>query len=218
MVEIVPAILTNDVADFRLKYSQLLALGHHFSKIHIDFIDGEFLSEKTIMPSDLKFLATPFHLMAHFMTLHPENYFEDAKAIGFEWIIVHFEAFKTIDALLDCLDKAKNMKLKIGVCINPETPLHKIAKALPLVDLVQIMGVHPGAQGRVFEPNTFEKIKELKSLRGNVIISVDGGIKLGIAGKCVRAGAYMIIIGSGILHATHPKEALEAFKRELELI
>jgi ribulose-phosphate 3-epimerase len=77
------------------------------------------------------------------------------------------------------------------------------------------MGVHPGAQGRNFESISLEKIKELKSLIPNVIISVDGGIKPGIASMCSEAGANMLIIGSAILKATHPKEALEMFKREL---
>lgn len=218
MTQVVPAILTNDIADFKLKHSTLLALSHQFSKLHLDFIDGEFLDEKTVMPADLKFLKTPFHLMGHFMALRPERYFKDAKDIGCEWVIVHYEAFKTEDGLMYSIEKARELELKIGLAINPETPLHKAAKAIPKVDMIQIMGVHPGAQGRNFEPKVLDKIKELKTLTRHAIISVDGGIKLGIAGKCVRAGADMIVIGSGILHATHPKEALEAFKRELDLI
>ncbi len=219
MVEVVPAILTNDVADFKLKYSTLLPLGHNFKKLHIDFIDGEFLEEgKTVMPSDLTFMNSPFELMGHFMTFRPEKYFEDARKAGFKWVIISYEAFKTDDAVLYAVEKARENGLHIGLSINPETPLHKTAKVLPDFELIQIMGVHPGAQGRVFEPKVLDKIKELKALRTNVIISVDGGIKLGIAGKCVKAGADMIIIGSGILHATHPKEALEAFKRELDLL
>jgi ribulose-phosphate 3-epimerase len=78
------------------------------------------------------------------------------------------------------------------------------------------MGIHPGAQGREFVPSTLDKIKELKKISGNVIISVDGGIKLGKALECVKAEADWIVIGSAILNTSHPEEALEAFRREIE--
>jgi ribulose-phosphate 3-epimerase len=217
MHEIIPAILTNDISDFKLKHSNLIALGNYFHKLHIDFIDGEFIPGKTIMPKDLKFLKTDFLLMAHLMTFDPSKYFTDLKDVGFSWVVIHYEAFKRDEDILQTIKEAKSLELKIGLAINPETPLHKTAKILQNVDLVQIMGVHPGAQGRTFETGSIEKIKELRNLTRDMMISVDGGVKLGIASKCAAAGADMIIIGSGILHSTHPKEALESFKRELEL-
>jgi ribulose-phosphate 3-epimerase len=218
MPELVPAILTNDVSDFRKKHADLLALGNYFSKLHIDFIDGEFLPNKTVMPADLDFLKSPFKLMAHFMAYRPEKYFDTIQRLGFSWALVHYEAFDSVDHALEVVREGNEKGLNMGICINPETPLHNAAKLLTKVDVVQLMGVHPGAQGRTFEPNTIEKIKELKSLTRSVMIAVDGGMKLGLAGKCADAGADLIVIGSAILHASHPKEALEAFKRELELI
>lgn len=218
MPELVPAILTNDISDFRKKYADLLGIGHYFSKLHIDFIDGDFLPGKTIMPADLKSLKSPFELMAHFMTFEPKRYFQEAVDSGFKWATVQFEAFDGNDDCMETLKLGKKMGLRMGLAISPETHLYEAAKALAHAQLVQIMGVHPGAQGRTFEVGTLEKVAELKSLTRDIIISVDGGIRLGIAKQCVNSGADMIIIGSAILHATHPKEALEAFKRELELI
>ncbi|HEX5429642.1 MAG TPA: hypothetical protein VFX17_01005 [Patescibacteria group bacterium] len=218
MAELVPAILTNDISDFRHKYADLLALGNYFSKLHIDFIDGNFLPDKTISPKDLSFLKSPFALMAHLMAYNPEQYYDDLVRAGFKSALVHFEAFKTADEALSAIREGRGKGLSMGLAINPETPLHETAKILSRVNLVQIMGVHPGAQGRSFEPGTLEKIRELKSLTRDVIISVDGGVKLGIANRCEQAGADLIIIGSAILHSSHPKEALSAFKRELELV
>jgi ribulose-phosphate 3-epimerase len=218
MAELVPAILTNDVSDFRKKHADLLALGHYFSKLHIDFIDGEFLPNKTILPQDLGFLKSPFGLMAHFMAYEPQKYFKDIKKMGFTYALIHFEAFDDNKQIIEALQEGANQGLSMGIVINPETPLHKIAKIIPRVRMVQIMGIHPGAQGREFMPETLDKISELKTLTRDCIISVDGGMKLGLAAKCEHAGADLIIIGSAILHSSHPKEALEAFKRELELV
>lgn len=217
MSELVPAILTNDVSDFRIKHAELLAIGHYFSKLHVDFIDGEFLPNPTLMPRDLSFLDSPFQLMAHFMAYDPKQYFEAIRKIGFAWALIHYEAFDSDQEILDTIKAGAEMGLGMGLCINPETPLHKCAKILPHVRLVQIMGVHPGAQGRPFEPSTLEKIKELKSLTRDCVVSIDGGMRLGIANKAEKAGADLIIIGSAILRSSHPKEALEAFRRELEL-
>ena len=95
MTEIVPAILTNDISDFRKKYAELFALGHHFKSLHVDFADGVFVPSQTIMPKDLFFLAnSPFNLVAHFMAYHPQNYFRAAEAAGFRTALIHFEAFE----------------------------------------------------------------------------------------------------------------------------
>ena len=218
MVEVVPAILTNDVSDFRKKYADLAALGEYFSKLHIDFVDGQFLPEKSLLPDDLKFFKSPFTLIGHFMTHNPQQYFQTIKQIGFSWAVVQFEAFANEEEALIAIEEGKKLGLHMGIVLGIQTPLYAAAKTIKKVEMVQLMGVQPGAQGRTFEVSTLNKIAELKSLTTNVIIAVDGGIKLGVAGKCARSGANMIIVGSAIVHATHPKESLEAFKRELELL
>ncbi len=212
-----PAILTNDISDFRKKYAELFALSHYFTKLHIDFVDGEFLPNKTVMPKDLIFLKTNTVLMAHFMTLNPHIYFATAKKVGFSWVIFHYEAFGSDNGILSTIEHARRLDLKIGLAINPETALHDIAKYISKVDLVQIMGIHPGAQGRAFIKTNLDKISELKKLTKNVIISVDGGVKLGLVSECVKAGADWIVEGSAIWKSSHPKESLEALVREAEL-
>lgn len=217
MPELSPAILSNDISDFQKKYAELFAVSHYFTRLHVDFADGEFVDNKTLMPDDVGFLsASPMTLMAHFMTFNPQRYFEQTRKIGFKWAIIHFEAFQNDEEILSTIGEGILMNLKMGLAVNPETPLPKIAKVLPKISLVQLMGIHPGRQGRTFIPQTLDRIKELKNLTRNVIISVDGGEKLGIASQCVKAGAELIVIGSAILNASHPKEALEAFKREIE--
>src|SRR5258708_4922665 len=69
MTELIPAILTNDISDFRKKYAELFALSDHFTKLHVDFADGRFVDNKTIMPHDLGFLkSSPFTLSCYIET------------------------------------------------------------------------------------------------------------------------------------------------------
>lgn len=216
MAEIIPAILTNDISDFRKKYAELFALSHYFKRMHIDFVDGEFLPNKTVMPDDLpKMTNAPFELMAHFMTYEPDQYFSHCKVLGFKWVIIHYEAFHLKTDIDDVIDAARKLGLKVGLAINPETKPYQIALFLKRVDMIQLMGVHPGAQGRPFEYETLDKIRELKKLMKSVIICVDGGAKIGTAKQIAEAGADWIIAGSAIVKAEHPKQAIEELVAEI---
>lgn len=162
------------------------------------------------MPDDLpKMTHAPFELMAHLMAYDPDQYFSHCKVLGFSWVIIHYEAFHLKTEIDDAIDAARKLGLKIGLAINPETKPYKIALFIKRVDMIQLMGVHPGAQGRPFEYETLEKIKELKKLTKSVIICVDGGAKIGIAKQIAEAGADWIIAGSSIVKSEHPKQAIE---------
>jgi ribulose-phosphate 3-epimerase len=220
MTEIIPAILTNDIDDFRTKYGELLALSSHFKKLHVDFADGEFVDSKTIMPEDLFFWPagnSPFELIAHFMTFNPDIYFGDAKKAGFSSAIVHFEALISPHAVKIVKIAAKKFNLKLGLCLNPETKSIQVEHLIADFDFVQLMGIKPGVQGREFLPQTLDKIKELRALHRNGIICVDGGIKVGIARQCAQAGANQLVAGSAILKAQDEEAAIEALKEDIEI-
>lgn len=216
MPEIIPAILTNDISDFRKKYAELFALSHYFKKLHVDFVDGEFLPNKTVMPDDLPKMNSPFELMAHFMAYDPKQYFSHCKVLGFKWVIIHYEAFHLKVEIDEAITAARKLGLKVGLAINPETKPYQVAIFLRRVDMIQLMGVHPGAQGRPFEYETLEKVRELKKLLKNVIICVDGGAKLGTARQIAESGADWIIAGSAIAKASHPKEAIEELVADIK--
>ncbi|MGE5392560.1 MAG: hypothetical protein ACM3NH_02355 [Candidatus Saccharibacteria bacterium] len=215
MAQIVPAILTNDQSDFRHKYSMLFGLSHFFGKLHVDFADGEFVPAKTIRPADLgHFLKTaPFELTAHMMTETPGFYLKEIKAAGFRSVIFHFESMDSL-ATEAFISGASQIGLSVGIAINPETPLPKAARYLRNLNLIQLMGVHPGRQGRTFIPETVDRIREIKRLTKHAVVAVDGGITPTNARDCARAGADQIIVGSAILKANNPKLALELLTAE----
>lgn len=217
MTEIVPAILTNDINDFRKKYADLFALSHHFKKMHVDFADGEFVKNETILPGQMPFVRySAMIMMAHLMTFKPQKYFWDLKKHGFKWILFHAEAIETEEEMLHVIDHGKSMGMKMGLVINPETPLHKIGKYITKVDLIQVMGIHPGFQGQTFMPSTIDKIRELRSLSKHVIISLDGGVKVGIAKQAVEAGVNQLVAGSSITEAPDYLAAIEALQADIK--
>jgi ribulose-phosphate 3-epimerase len=218
MTELSPAILTNDISDFRKKYAELFALSHYFKKVHVDFIDDIFIRNKTVMPKDLPFLKTsPLTLIAHFMTVEPQKYFQDAKDAGFTWVIFHYEAFTNESGIDEAIQAARNLQLKVGLAVNPETPIYMAGKFISKIDMIQLMGVHPGFQGRPFMIATVDKVRELRSLSKTVIIAVDGGVKIGIAHQLAAMGANIIVAGSSIFRGEDEQMAVEALKADIEV-
>ncbi|HYE22422.1 MAG TPA: ribulose-phosphate 3-epimerase [Verrucomicrobiae bacterium] len=217
MTEIIPAILTNDVSDFRHKYSELFGLSHYFTKLHIDFIDGDFLPGKTFEIKEMVGFKSPLTMIAHLMVNNPKDYFEDAKKAGFKYVTFHFEAFEHLEDVDVTIKAARDLDLNVGLAINPETKLYEAGKFLSKVDMVQLMSVHPGSQGRPFEISTFDKIKELRKLIPSVIICIDGGIKVELVRGCVLAGANWLVAGSAIWQTDNQKMAIQALQAESEI-
>jgi len=169
------------------------------------------------MPKDLGFLAaSPLNLVAHFMTYHPEKYLRSAEAAGFKSAVIHWEAFDSDKEFNEVLLFGKHLGLKMGLAINPDTKLNHVAKFISKADFVQLMSIRPGLQGREFITSTLEKIKELRQLGRHVIIVVDGGIKIGIAKQCAKAGADILVAGSTILRSENEEQAIEALKEDIE--
>jgi ribulose-phosphate 3-epimerase len=67
---------------------------------------------------------------------------------------------------------------------------------------VLIMSVNPGFGGQTFIPASLERIRRVRELLDAVNptcrLEVDGGIKIGNAGKVVAAGADTLVVGSAI--------------------
>ena len=147
--------------------------------IHIDIMDGKFVSNKTWTTSEVKKFTSysTLPLEVHLMVNNPSKYIEDYALMNTSIIIFHYEAVKDINEMIN---KVKLYGLKVGIAINPETNINVLIPYLNMIDEVLIMSVHPGKSGQSFIEESLEKISVLKNiiLEGNykTIISVDGGI------------------------------------------
>ena len=69
---------------------------------------------------------------------------------------------------------------RVGVSLNPATPLATLDHMLDLVDLVLVMSVNPGFGGQSFISSQLEKISELRQLIDasgrDIELEVDGGV------------------------------------------
>lgn len=205
MVEILPAILAHDEAEFRTKIDRVRPLG---VPLHIDVMDGIFVKNTTWAPPDkLRLLLEDVPFEVHLMVSNPEHAVPVWLACGAYRAIFHAEA-TTREALI-CRATADDCG-KISMAINPDTPVSRVTPMLNTLIEVVVMGVTPGWSGQAFQEIALEKIRTLKSLRPSLMVTVDGGVKPENAAGIVAAGADRLVAGSAL--TDHPDPAAAFLK------
>lgn len=169
--------------------------------LHVDIMDGRFVPNITIGPPVVAAIkrCAKLPLDVHLMIVEPERYIEAFADAGADVLTVHAEATPHLQR---AVARVRELGKKAGVSLNPSTPLSAIEWVLTDIDMVLLMTVNPGFGGQEYLPSMTGKIELLRSqlVRSglSVDIEVDGGIKTDNVAEVVRAGANVIVSGSGI--------------------
>ena len=198
-IKISPSILSADFSQLGNEIKRLEEGGADL--IHVDVMDGHFVPNLTIGPPVIKALrkysTLPFDV--HLMISPVHKYIKDYAEAGADIITIHPETTDNLDSSVNLI---KKLNKKIGLSLNPDTPIDVIKKFLPSIDLVLIMSVYPGFGGQKFIPEVIDKIKELKNIKEKqnikFDIEVDGGIDFDNAKLVVKAGANILVSGTTI--------------------
>ena len=209
-IKVAPSILSADFSNLALELKKVERAGADL--IHVDIMDGHFVPNITIGPVVVKYIrkATKLPLDVHLMIENPVKYLGAFVNAGSDMITVHIEtvSLKELAAISKGL---KHRGVKLGISLNPATPLLKIKKALGLVDFVLVMSVNPGFGGQAFIPSALNKIRQLRAIFKKDI-AVDGGIN-NITGRQVReAGANILAAGSYIFGAKNTRAAINSLR------
>ncbi len=191
-----PAILT----DKREKLEEMLKSAETFCKnVHIDIMDGEFVPSKSISYSEL--IKTNLFMEIHLMVNFPMDYIDGFKKRGAERIFFQLESKENPN---DVIKKIKGEEMEVGISINPKTTVSELKPFIDSLDMVLIMSVVPGFYGSKFIPEVLLKAKELKRENPNLMLEMDGGIKLSNIGLIKEAGVNIAAVGSEIFLSSNP--------------
>ena len=182
---------------------------------HLDIMDGRFVPNISYGPMVVEFIrkTTTKFCDVHLMIEEPERYTEAFKKAGADGITVHYEACTHLHRNIQ---QIKSLGMKVGVALNPHTPIELLKDVLQDIDLVLIMSVNPGFGGQSFIPHTINKIKRMREMIDeqllNVKIQIDGGVTTDNAPLIVEAGADVLVAGSFVFKAVDPIKAIAALK------
>ena len=151
----------------------------------------------------------------HLMIEEPIRYVDEFTSLGADIITVHVEACKDTAATLK---RIKELGVKAGITLNPDTPLSDVREYLPLADMLLIMSVVPGFGGQKFIEASLDKLREAVIFRDelglNYDIEVDGGVNFDNIKDIHEAGANIIVAGSTVFKGN----AADNVKKLIELM
>lgn len=203
--KIIPAIIAKTQQELQDKINDVKDF---VEIIQLDFMDGEFVANKSI-DFDFKIPKSKCNYEAHLMIKNPKQWIINNYS-KVDTILIHFESCKNPAEIITLV---KNKNKKVGLVLNPETPVRLIIEFLNDLDQVLVMTVNPGFYGSPFLPNMLDKITLLRANKPDLDIEVDGGITNETIGLADKAGANLFVSGSYILKAENIKSAVENLKK-----
>ncbi len=193
-----PSILAADFSCLGDEVRKVLELGADM--IHFDVMDGVFVPNISFGIPVVESLRKKFDNVffdVHLMIVEPERYVLDFVKAGGNLITFHIEATRHPHRVIEAIKKSG---AKVGVALNPGTPIIFLKELFDILDVVLVMSVNPGFYGQEFISSSLKKISELDIIRRengfNFLIGVDGGLNEENVEKVISAGANILVFGA----------------------
>jgi ribulose-phosphate 3-epimerase len=203
--EIIPALFAHTIEEY-VAHLELVEQSNA-TWAQVDIMDGRFVPARSVLPSELTGRPTKVNLEAHLMVLEPHTYFADLQIAGFKRVLLHREAYASLDDLHAQLQTAKSIFPEVGVALNVGTPVEEYKSLNP--DVIQCMGVEPGASGQALLPEIYGTIEAVRSQKLPLIIAADGGINQDNIQDLRKAGVSRFILASAIFNTQPIQQNLQ---------
>jgi ribulose-phosphate 3-epimerase len=211
MGKIAPSILSADFSELAAEVERIAATA---DLLHVDVMDGHFVPNLTIGAPVVACLRprTDLYLDCHLMVDNPGELLDDFAKAGADSCTVHVE----LGDPRPLFDRMRDHGMRVGLVLNPETPLDAVEPYVGEIDILLFMSVHPGFGGQAFIPEVLDKVRAARELveeRGFAVeLEIDGGISVDTAPLAAEAGADILVAGSAIFRAPDPAAAARAIR------
>jgi ribulose-phosphate 3-epimerase len=197
-IRIAPSLLSCDFARIADEVATVEAAGADW--LHVDVMDGHFVPNLTIGPpvvAKIKQVAR-CPLDVHLMITDPWQYADAFLAAGADVFTFHLEVAERGDGL-GLIDKVKRRGVKVGMALNPDADVARLAPYLPHLDLVLVMSVFAGFGGQRFMPSVLPGARRLRDELGFAgDLEMDGGIDPDTIEQSAAAGVNVFVAGTAI--------------------
>jgi len=197
MSVVVPALLAQTKEELA---SQVERIQSFAVRVHIDIMDGQFTSSKSVPPRDALW-PPEWQVDMHLMYAQPEsqvNILIDKKP---SLVIFHAEAEGN---LLEFMKKLQENGIKVGIALQRSTVPADNIELLEIADHALIFSGNLGEYGGKVNFLQLEKVRLIRAINPEIEIGWDGGANVDNSYTLSLGGVDVVNVGGALADAVDP--------------